>query len=77
MTSMRSKVPEFPKPINPVYKRSVRCASVSTSKKRDESLANCSKTDFHDINCLRVSQINNFSILVLRVMCFCVQLQKM
>ena len=50
MTSMKSKVPEFPKPINPVYKRSVRCASVSTSKKWDESLANCSKTDFHDIN---------------------------
>ena len=73
---MRSKVPEFPKPINPVYKHSVRCASVSTSKKWYESLANCSKTDFHNINSLKVSKINNFSILVLRVMCFCVQLQK-
>ena len=51
---MRSKVPEFPKPINPVYKRSVRCASVSTSKKWYESFANCSKTDFHNINSLKV-----------------------
>ena len=72
---MRSKVPEFPKPINPVYKRSVRCASVSTSKKWDESLGNCSKTDFHEINSSRVSKINNFSILALRVMWLYVQLQ--
>ena len=72
---MRLKVQKFPKPINPVYKSSFRCASVSTSKKWDESEANCFKTDFQEINSSRVSKINKFSILALRVMWLYVQLQ--
>ena len=70
---MKSKVPEFPKPINPVYKRLIRCASVSPSKKW--IIRELFKTYFHEINSSRVSKINNFSILALRVMWLYVQLQ--